>query len=536
MDSSLEIDVLEQGTSPFNAKERKDRNRSLKEKKRQSLQTIHWLKLNYCSCPDVCLPREIIYEHYLEFCSTEKIVPACKATFGKLIRNTFPNVTSKRLGARGHSKYHYNGIGIRQNSEYCQPTQNNRGITRFSSCMSNKIEMDIFLKMYRMHCQCIVDVTISENFEEIRLFLLHFWQGFPDHLAVIFKYSITLDLIQICDSVLYRTLTDIMIPSEVTDITERLLRGIQNIASHWKKWLECSLENMPTQLKQLKATQAETFTKTLKRYVTFLHLAQVARPVLSEYALKSLSEELNEIEENNLTIDWMLHTKDHIKYLFPTAEAGVRVIHSLQKLLKGEFFIEMLIEWLDDSVRKIIENKDALEKARCSILYWVYILSKISYWLTEKKSDNFITFHLFSSILQEYLMLAFEIQQAQDQEDMVYLKLEKHLKTPVKNSADYFKSATSCFLATAKKQANSRHKVKEKSCEFNNSTSQKIRAESRFKEDRGCVLFSRESESSWMINPPVSGLLSTDFIRNNGQYSDCRFQQPNKGFYTEGTL
>ncbi|GBM32903.1 DNA-binding protein RFX6 [Araneus ventricosus] len=161
------------------------------------------LKLNYCSCPEVCLPREIIYEHYLEFCRNEKIPPACKATFGKLIRNTFPDVTSKRLGARGHSKYHYNGIGIKQNSEYSNTTPANGGITRFSSCISNKNELGspkkfsltskvgtllpnfpdvsdllitdsdlkeklrIFLTMYKMHCQCIVDIAISGNFEEV---------------------------------------------------------------------------------------------------------------------------------------------------------------------------------------------------------------------------------------------------------------------------------------------------------------------------------------------------------------------------------
>ncbi|GFR28130.1 DNA-binding protein RFX6 [Trichonephila clavata] len=234
MESSL---AGRQGTSSSHSKEK---TRSLKDKKRQSVQTLHWLKLNYCSCSDVCLPREIIYEHYLEFCKNEKIVPACKATFGKLIRSTFPNVTSKRLGARGHSKYHYNGIGIKQNSEYYQSIKIDRGITRFSSCRSNKNEqgsskkfslaskvgtllpnfpdihelnfpnsvnkekMNIFLKMYKMHCQCILDITISGNFEEIRLFLLHFWQGFPDHLAVIFEYSITMDLIQVCDSVLHR--------------------------------------------------------------------------------------------------------------------------------------------------------------------------------------------------------------------------------------------------------------------------------------------------------------------------------------------
>ncbi|XP_035231448.1 DNA-binding protein RFX6-like, partial [Stegodyphus dumicola] len=112
--------------------------KGLLEKKKQVGHTIKWLKDNYCPCPDVCLPREIVYDHYLEYCKGKNIVPTCKATFGKLIRNTFPDVTSKRLGARGHSKYHYNGIGIKLNSDYSVMSQGTKGLTRFSG--SSKIE------------------------------------------------------------------------------------------------------------------------------------------------------------------------------------------------------------------------------------------------------------------------------------------------------------------------------------------------------------------------------------------------------------
>ncbi|GFQ80634.1 DNA-binding protein RFX6 [Trichonephila clavata] len=315
---------------------------------------------------------------------------------------------------------------------------------------------------------------------------------------------------------------------------ERLLRGIQNIASHWKKWLECSLENVPPQLKQLKTTQAERFTKTLKRYVAFLHLAQVAHPALSECALHSLSKELNEISENNMTTDWVLQTKDPIKYLFPTAEADVKVVQGLKKLLECECAIEMLIGMLDDLVKKVFENKNAAEKARCSILCWTYTLSKISYWLTEKKSENFITFHLFSSLLQEYLLLAFENREAQEQEDALDLNFKKHLRTPASNTTSYLKPATSCFLVSSKK-VNYRHKVKEKTSNSNSSTSKKIKTEQKSK-DRTLVTFSREPERSWKINFPVPELSSTNFMRNKECYSDCRFQQSTVGFHSEGYI
>ncbi|CAL1263242.1 unnamed protein product, partial [Larinioides sclopetarius] len=285
--------------------------------------------------------------------------------------------------------------------------------------------------MYKMHCQCLVDITISGNFEEIQLFLLHFWQGFPDHLMSIIEHSITLHLIPVCDSILYRTLTDILLPSDLMEMPERLLREIQNVALHWKNWLECSLENMPFQLKELKTIQGKRFSNSLKRYVAFLHLSQVSLPVLSKLTRLSLSRELNQIEEQRILHDWLLNIDSNvIKHLFPTSDDNVQIIPWLQNLLESEYFIEKLIGCVDDMVRRIIENtKEATETARCSTQQLIYLLNKISYLLTEKESHNFITFHLFATLLQEYLLLALESQQYQEKENALYTKLKKYLNT-----------------------------------------------------------------------------------------------------------
>lgn len=44
------------------------------------------LEENYIVCEGVCLPRCILYAHYLDFCRKEKLDPACAATFGKVRR------------------------------------------------------------------------------------------------------------------------------------------------------------------------------------------------------------------------------------------------------------------------------------------------------------------------------------------------------------------------------------------------------------------------------------------------------------------
>ncbi|KAG8189206.1 hypothetical protein JTE90_013739 [Oedothorax gibbosus] len=185
------------------------KTKSLRQKKHQAAQTTDWLRTHYCSCPNVCLPREIIYDHYLKFCQSQKMLPICKATFGKVIRNTFPTVSSKRLGARGQSRYYYDGIGIKPKGEHLHSiTGSKHGITRFSSSSYGKHDptpkmfslntkvgtllprfpdiddlsilnptakekIRIFLTMYSIHCQCIVDAAISGHFEEVRIITCH---------------------------------------------------------------------------------------------------------------------------------------------------------------------------------------------------------------------------------------------------------------------------------------------------------------------------------------------------------------------------
>ena len=42
------------------------------------------LEENYVICEGVCLPRCILYSHYLDFSRREALEPACAATFGKV--------------------------------------------------------------------------------------------------------------------------------------------------------------------------------------------------------------------------------------------------------------------------------------------------------------------------------------------------------------------------------------------------------------------------------------------------------------------
>lgn len=93
--------------------------------KLQSPITTQWLHDNYDMEEGMSLPRSSLYTHYLDFCTKNTIVPVNAASFGKIIRSTFPELKTRRLGTRGQSKYHYYGISIKKTSQYYDAVSNN---------------------------------------------------------------------------------------------------------------------------------------------------------------------------------------------------------------------------------------------------------------------------------------------------------------------------------------------------------------------------------------------------------------------------
>lgn len=75
-------------------------------------EAVQWLQDNYLY-KDTTICRESFFRDYVRFCESHNMVPLSCSGFGKLVRGVFPKVKSRRLGARGQSKYHYYGIGFK---------------------------------------------------------------------------------------------------------------------------------------------------------------------------------------------------------------------------------------------------------------------------------------------------------------------------------------------------------------------------------------------------------------------------------------
>ncbi|RWS24116.1 transcription factor RFX4-like protein 1, partial [Leptotrombidium deliense] len=106
--------------------------------------TLLWLEENYEIAEGVCIPRSALYMHYVDFCAKNCIQPVNAASFGKvtlehyfsistilgqIIRQQFPQLTTRRLGTRGQSRYHYYGIAVRESSPFYQLAYSKRSVS-----------------------------------------------------------------------------------------------------------------------------------------------------------------------------------------------------------------------------------------------------------------------------------------------------------------------------------------------------------------------------------------------------------------------
>lgn len=281
--------------------------------------------------------------------------PVNSACFGKVIRNIFPNLKTRRLGTRGQSKYHYDGLRLKPTSVYnnyiydenewnnasaCDnknliqkvskkrkqmeeqyqqegqqqkaplelPNKNASSLPPFPSADTIqggdddlKEKTKTFLIMYRAHCQRILQTTLTANFQEIQVLLNHFWQGLPSHVAKLLSHQSVVDLVGECDRILYNALANILVPETMQPLPMSLIDAIQVFAKDLITWLKDALYFLPQELQTLKLSVAEHFSKLLSRLASLSQLAPAARTVLhSNEAVTQLIQDIQKIDYNEI--------------------------------------------------------------------------------------------------------------------------------------------------------------------------------------------------------------------------------------------
>jgi len=61
---------------------------------------------------------------------------------------------------------------------------------------------------------------------KVHSFLLHFWRGMPAHIQPILSSQLIVSLIGVCDSILYKAILDVLMPSILQPLPDRLATSV----------------------------------------------------------------------------------------------------------------------------------------------------------------------------------------------------------------------------------------------------------------------------------------------------------------------
>ncbi|XP_052715851.1 transcription factor RFX4-like isoform X2 [Crassostrea angulata] len=408
--------------------------------------TLKWLEENYEIAEAVCIPRSTLYCHYLDYCETNDTQPVNAASFGKIIRQQFPQITTRRLGTRGQSKYHYYGIGVRETSKYFETVYSAKGtpssnegkkenvkqivaysprsklgtlLPDFPDIKDIKLPDDVpedkvltFMMMYRTHCQRILDTVIRANFDEVQSFLLHFWQGMPEHMMTILDSQTTVLLVGVCDTMLYKAIANVLMPSVLQALPDSLIQVIKNFSQQLDEWLKIALDSLPIGIREVKFDLARRFSQILRRQISLNHLCQAARSVVHNPDISAqMLEDWISVDLSGI-IKQTMYTME--RYREKVMETIVNLCNEFEQLLDDQAPLQSYTEWLDRMVDRCVvqfakNRPGSLRRtARQFLLMWSCFCTRIIRDMTLHSSPSFGSFHLLHLMFDDYVLFLVE--------------------------------------------------------------------------------------------------------------------------------
>ncbi|KAM4037701.1 transcription factor RFX4 isoform 2-T2 [Anomaloglossus baeobatrachus] len=429
--------------------------------------TLQWLEENYEIAEGVCIPRSALYMHYLDFCEKNDTQPVNAASFGKIIRQQFPQLTTRRLGTRGQSKYHYYGIAVKESSQYYDVMYSKKGaawvnetgkkeVTKQTVAYSPRSKLgtllpefpnvkdlnlpasipeekiSTFIMMYRTHCQRILDTVIRANFDEVQSFLLHFWQGMPPHMLPVLGSSTVVNIVGVCDSILYKAISGVLMPTVLQALPDSLTQVIRKFAKQLDEWLKVALHDLPENLRNIKFELSKRFSQILRRQTSLNHLCQASRTVIHSADITfQMLEDWRNVDLNSITKQSLYTIEDsrdeHRKLI-------IQLYQEFDHLLEEQSPIESYIDWLDSMVDRCVvkvasKKPGSLKRvAQQFLLIWSCFGTRVIRDMTLHSAPSFGSFHLIHLMFDDYVLYLLESLHCQERanELMRSMKGEAH--------------------------------------------------------------------------------------------------------------
>lgn len=314
-----------------------------KERQRQIFGMV-WL-LNSCELsPTAVVPRNRIYARYVQVCADNSLTPLSPASFGKLVRILFPNLTTRRLGMRGQSKYHYCGIkltmdqgaqgnspGLSASSSFGSPmtpiVDSPSGTTTplpqvyiasqlqlpelkyvpnlFSMIeaslnaedMSSPLNLpsiypyipkdtdldiaDTLYSLYKVHCTLIFESLRYMHIKKLFTSFANFNSILTTPVFRLYTSESVIEWVCECDMIMYRTMAKMLTKLHLQSVPEEVLQQLKQVSKQYVAKLLVSLQTrVPKAFLAMKLKNARAFISILLRLIRVIETGQAATRIL----------------------------------------------------------------------------------------------------------------------------------------------------------------------------------------------------------------------------------------------------------------
>ncbi|XP_048355173.1 transcription factor RFX4 isoform X5 [Sphaerodactylus townsendi] len=273
-------------------------------------------------------------------------------------------------------------------------------------------KVSTFIMMYRTHCQRILDTVIRANFDEVQSFLLHFWQGMPPHMLPVLGSSTVVNIVGVCDSILYKAISGVLMPTVLQALPDSLTQVIRKFAKQLDEWLKVALHDLPENLRNIKFELSRRFSQILRRQTSLNHLCQASRTVIHSADITfQMLEDWRNVDLNSITKQTLYTMEDsreeHRKLI-------IQLYQEFDHLLEEQSPIESYVEWLDSMVDRCVvkvaaKRQGSLKKvAQQFLLMWSCFGTRVIRDMTLHSAPSFGSFHLIHLMFDDYVLYLLE--------------------------------------------------------------------------------------------------------------------------------
>ncbi|TKS73296.1 Transcription factor RFX4 [Collichthys lucidus] len=323
--------------------------------------------------------------------------------------------------------YHYYGIAVKETSQYYDVMYSKKGaawvnetgkkeVTKQTVAYSPRSKLGTLLPEFPNVKDLNLPASLPE--ERVQSFLLHFWQGMPPHMLPVLGSTTVVNIVGVCDSILYKAISGVLMPTVLQALPDSLTQVIRKFAKQLDEWLKVALHDLPENLRNIKFELSRRFSQILKRQTSLNHLCQASRTVINSADITfQMLEDWRNVDLNSITKQTLYTMEDSQE------EHRQLIIHLYQefdRLLEEQSPIEAYIEWLDSMVDRCVvkvagKRPGCLKKvAQQFLLMWSCFGTRVIRDMTLHSAPSFGSFHLIHLMFDDYVLYLLESLHCQE--------------------------------------------------------------------------------------------------------------------------